>query len=108
MHVVLLRLALALYSVGFAHSVLTALHKKQTLFRAALLSVSVGFALHVASIVLRALEVRYLPLTQQYEQFSFFGALAALGFLIAYAKYHIAPLSVFAFHLIFLLPFVAN
>ena len=108
MHVVLLRLALGLYFVGFAHSVLTALRKKQTLFRPALIAVSCGFVLHVASIVFRAVEVRYLPLTQQYEAFSFFGALAALGFLIAYVKYRIAPLSVFAFPLIFVMTFVAN
>src|SRR5438477_9092896 len=108
MHVDLLRLALGLYFVGFAHSVLTALQKKQTLFKPALAAVSIGFALHVVSIVLRAMEVRYLPLTQQYEAFSFFGALATLGFLIAYAKYRIAPLSVFAFPLIFIMTFVAN
>ena len=108
MHVDLLRLALGLYFVGFAHSVLTALNKKQTMFRPALAAVSAGFVLHVASIVLRAMDVRYLPLTQRYEAFSFFGALAALGFLIAYAKYRIAPLSVFAFPLIFIMTFVAN
>jgi len=108
MHVALLRLALGLYSVGFAHSVLTALQKKQTLFRPALACVSAGFVLHVVSIISRAMEVRYLPLTQQYEAFSFFGALATLGFLIAYAKYRIAPLSIFAFPLIFIMTFVAN
>ena len=108
MHVVLLRLALSLYFVGFAHSVLTALRKTQTFFRPALAAVSAGFVLHVASIVLRAMDVHYLPLTQQYEAFSFFGALATLGFLIAYAKYRIAPLSVFAFPLIFIMTFVAN
>src|SRR5439155_17157405 len=42
------------------------------------------------------------------EGFSFFGALATLGVLIAYAKYRIAPLSVFAFPLIFFMTFVAN
>src|SRR5437867_11778637 len=108
MHVVLLRLALGLYSVGFAHSVLTALHKKQKLFRPALVCVSVGFLLHILSIIYRAMEVHYLPLTQQYEAFSFFGALAALGVLIAYAKYRIASLSVFAFPLIFIMTFIAN
>jgi len=108
MHVVLLRLALGLYSFGFAHSVLTALKKKQTFFQPALAAVFAGFILHVASIALRALDVRYLPLTQQYEAFSFFGALTTLGFLIAYAKYRIAPLSVFAFPLIFIMTFVAN
>jgi len=108
MHVALLRLALGLYCVGFAHSVLTALHKKQTLFKPALVAVSVGFVLHVTSIILRAMEVQYLPLTQRYEAFSFFGALVTLGFLIAYAKYRIAPLSVFVFPLIFIMTFVAN
>src|SRR5262245_36111168 len=108
MHVVLLRLALGLYSVGFAHSVLTALQKKQTLFKPALASVFLGFLLHVASIVSLAWEVQYLPLTQQYEAFSFFGALATLCFLVAYARYKIAPLSVFAFPLIFIMTFVAN
>jgi cytochrome c-type biogenesis protein CcsB len=108
MHVVLLRLALGLYFVGFVHAVLTVLNRKQTLFRPALGAVSAGFVLHVASISMRAMEVHYLPLTQQYEAFSFFGALAALGFLIAYAKYRIAPLSVFAFPLIFVMTFIAN
>ena len=108
MHDVLLRLALGLYFVGFAHAVLTALNKKQTLFRPALAAVTAGLVLHVLSIALRAMEVRYLPLTQQYEAFSFFGALAALGFLIAYAKYRIAPLSVFAFPLIFIMTFISN
>jgi cytochrome c-type biogenesis protein CcsB len=108
MHVVLLRLALALYSVGLAHSILTALKKKQTFFKPALFAVLAGFLLQVTSIILRATEVHYLPLTQQYEAFSFFGALATLSFLIAYVKYRIAPLSVFAFPLIFLMTFVAN
>lgn len=108
MHVVLLRLALGLYSVGFVHAALTAFNRKQTFFRPALIAVFTGFALHVVSIVLRAMEVRYLPITQRYEAFSFFAALAALGFLIAYWKYRIAPLSVFAFPLIFIMTFIAN
>src|SRR5688572_2711668 len=108
MHVILLRLALGLYLVGFVHAVLTTLNKKQTLFRPALAAVFAGFLLHTASIVLSAMEVRSLPLTQRYESFSLFGALAALSFLITYAKYRIAPLSVFAFPVIFLMTFLAN
>src|SRR5690349_11211529 len=92
MYIALLRLALALYSVGLAHSVLTALNKKQTLFKPALYAVMGGFVFQVSSIILRASEVHYLPLTQRYEAFSFFGALATLSFLIAHAKYRIAPL----------------
>jgi len=108
MYVVLLRLALGLYSVGLLHSVLTVLNKKHTIFKPALAAVTAGFALHAASIILRGMEVQYLPITQRYEAFSFFGALAALGFLIAYAKYRISPLSVFVFPLIFVMTFIAN
>ena len=96
------------YNSGLVHSVLTTLNKKQTFFKPALVAVTAGFVLHVIAIVLRAMEVQYLPLTQRYEAFSFFGALAALGFLIAYAKYRIAPLSVFAFPVIFIMTFIAN
>jgi cytochrome c-type biogenesis protein CcsB len=108
MHDVLLRLALGLYFVGFVHAVVTVLNKKETLFRPALAAVTAGLLLHTISIVQEAVAVRHLPLTQQYEAFSFFGALAALGFLIAFAKYRIAPLSVFAFPLIFVMTFIAN
>jgi cytochrome c-type biogenesis protein CcsB len=94
--------------VGLVHSVLSTLNKKQTFFKPALAAVLTGLVLHIAAIILRAMEVQYLPLTQRYEAFSFFGALATLGFLIAYAKYRIAPLSVFAFPVIFLMTFVAN
>src|SRR5436853_54049 len=51
MHVMLLRLALALYSVGFAHAVLTALNKKQTLFRPALAALFIAFAAAVMYLI---------------------------------------------------------
>jgi cytochrome c-type biogenesis protein CcsB len=108
MHVVLLRLALGLYSLGLVHSVLTVFNKKQTFFRPALMSVLAGLLCHIAAIVFRAVELQYIPLTQRSEAFSFFAAMATLGFLIAYAKYRIAPLSVFAFPVIFIMMFIAN
>ncbi len=108
MYVVLLRLALGLYSVGLLHSVLTVLNKKHMFFRPALGAVIAGFVCHVLSIVLRGMEAQYLPITQRYEAFSFYGALVAAGFLIAYAKYRISPLSVFVFPLIFVMTFIAN
>jgi cytochrome c-type biogenesis protein CcsB len=107
MHILLLRLALSLYLLGFVHAVLTTLKRKQTFFRPALIAVFIGFLLHATSIILSGMEARDLPLTQRYESFSFFAAVAALGFLITYAKYRIAPLSVFAFPVIFLMTFLA-
>ena len=108
MHVVLLRVALALYSVGLLHSVLTVLNRKYSLFHLSLVSMIGGFICHSASIILRAVELQYMPLTQRHEAFSFFAALGVLGFLIAYAKYRIDSLSVFVFPLIFIVTFIAN
>ncbi len=108
MHVVLLRAALALYSVGLLHSVLTILNRKHTLFRVSLFSIIAGFICHTTSIVVRAMELQYMPLTQRPDAVSFFAALGALGFLVAYAKYRITSLSVFVFPVIFILTFIAN
>jgi cytochrome c-type biogenesis protein CcsB len=108
MHVQLLRLALALYSVGLVHSVLTVLRKKQTLFTPAVVATLVGFVCHAISIVLRAYELKTLALAQRYESFSLFAAVAVLAFLLVYRKYKIASLGVFAFPAIFLMTFIAN
>src|SRR3954467_6630543 len=64
MYVILLRLALALYSVGLLHSILTVFNRKPVLFKPAFVAVSAGLVCHTASIILRGIEVHYLPLTQ--------------------------------------------
>jgi len=108
MHVLLLRLALGLYSVGLAHSILSILKKKQTFFGPAAIAALIGFVLHAASIGLRWYELQYIPLTQRYESFSFVAAVAVLGFFLAYLKYRITSLGVFAFPAIFIMTFMAN
>ena len=103
MHVVLLRLALALYSVGFAHSVLTALHKSKHCFRR--LWPRFRWALRcVASIVLRARGLSSADATIQ----ALFSSSAHWRLWVSdrlRSAYRIAPLSVFAFPLIFLMTF---
>ena len=108
MHVLLLRLALGLYSVGLVHSILSVFKKKQTFFKPALAAVITGFGCHILAIIFRAVDVQYLPLTQKFESFSFFAAVAVLGFLLAYWKYRISSLAVFAFPAIFIMTFIAN
>ena len=108
MHVWLLRLALALYSVGLVHSILTALKRKQTLFGPAVVAAVIGFGCHAASIVLRAWELQTVALAQRYESFSLFAATAVLAFLLVYWRYKITTLGVFAFPAIFVMTFVAN
>jgi cytochrome c-type biogenesis protein CcsB len=104
MHVQLLRLALGLYSVGLVYSVLTALRRKQTLFKPAVAATVAGFVCHAASILLRAYELKSFA----YESFSLFAALAVLAFLLAYWKYRIESLAFFSFPAIFVMTFVAN
>lgn len=108
MHGVLLKLALALYSVGLLHSVLTVLRKKQTIFKPAVIATLIGFGCHAASIITRVYERQTFPLSQRYESFSFFAALAVLAFLLVYWRYRISSLGIFAFPAIFVMTFVAN
>src|SRR5262249_23262710 len=108
MHVLLLRLALGLYGVGLLHSVLTVLREKQTFFKPAAIAVLIGFILHATSIAMRGFELLSIPLTQTYEGFSFFAAVVVLAFFLAYSKYRIASLGVFAFPVIFIMTFMAN
>jgi cytochrome c-type biogenesis protein CcsB len=108
MHVVLLRVALALYALGLVHSVVTVLGRRYRFFRPGLYAVVGAFACQVVSIVLRAQELNTMPLTQRYEAFSFFAAVGALGYLVAYGRYRIASLSVFVFPVLFVLTFLAN
>jgi cytochrome c-type biogenesis protein CcsB len=108
MHVQLLRLALALYSVGLVHSVLTVLRRKQTLFKPAVVATLLGFACHATSIALRARDLQSLPITQVADSTSVFAALAVLAFLLVYWKYRISSLDVFAFPAIFVMTFIAN
>jgi cytochrome c-type biogenesis protein CcsB len=108
MHGQLLELALGLYSVGLLHSILTVLRKKQTLFRPAVVAMLVGFASHAASIAIRAYELQAFTLSQRYESFSLFAALAVLAFLLVYWKYKIASLGIFCFPAIFVMTFIAN
>lgn len=106
MHSVLLQAALALYSIGFVHAVLTVVRKRPVFQTTALLSMATGLALHVASIFVRTAELQYIPLTQRTDAFSFCAAVTVLGFFVAYARYRIEPMGVFIFPLVFLTTFI--
>jgi len=104
----LLRLALGLYFVGLMHSVLTVLRKKETFFTPAAAAMIAGFLAHAASIGILAFQLRSFPMTNVYESFSFFAALAVPVFFIVCRKYRMPSLGVFMFPMIFLMAFMAN
>jgi cytochrome c-type biogenesis protein CcsB len=107
MHVQLLGLALGLYSVGLAHSVLTILRKKQTLYTPAVVAMVLGFVSHVASMILLAYESQSIPLGQRYNTFSLIAAVAVLAFLLVHWRYKIYTLGIFAFPAIWVMTFMA-
>jgi len=104
----LLRLALGLYFLGFVHSVLTIIRKKETFLVPAAIAMAAGFICQAASIGIQAYGIQSFPLTRLSESFSFFAALAVPVFFTVYWKYRIPSLSVFAFPMIFLMAFMAN
>jgi len=104
----LLRLALGLYFLGLVHSVLSVFRKKETFFIPASIAMIAGFICHATSIGMKAYALHTLPMTQLYEGFSFFAALAVPVVFIVYWKYRIPSLGVFAFPMIFLMTFMAN
>ena len=104
----LLRLALGLYFLGLTHSVLTVLRKKETFFKPAAAAMAAGFFCHAASIGIHAYQLQSFPMTNVYESFSFFAALAVPVFFVVYRKYRMPSLGVFMFPMIFLMTFMAN
>jgi cytochrome c-type biogenesis protein CcsB len=104
----LLRLALGLYFLGLVHSVVTVIRRKETFFKPAAAAMIAGFICQAISITMKAVEIHSFPITRLSESFSFFAALAVIGFFIVYAKYRIPSLGVFAFPMIFLMSFMAN
>jgi cytochrome c-type biogenesis protein CcsB len=108
MSVILLRLTIALYSIGLLHSFLTIITRKKTLFRVALFGIGSGFLSHGLSILYAWIEGGHPPISNTHEALSFFAFVIVLAFLISYARYRLDSLSVFVFPLVFILTLAAN
>ncbi len=106
--VLLLRGALILYSLGLWHSLVTVVKRRQEMFRAALLSISVGALLHLTSIVLFGISMQRLPVYTLHEMASLIGFLVTCTFLLVYWRFKYESLAVFVFPTVFLLTLVGN
>src|SRR5262245_36422639 len=95
--------ALALYSVGLAHAILTVVQRREKLFRFALAAVSLGAVFHLVSLVEEGLAVNHYPITTLSESASLASFLLAVMFLLVQWKYRFESLSVLVFPLIFVL-----
>ncbi len=107
MQLLWLRVALALYSLGLLHSILTVVGRKQRVFRVALGAISLGAVFHLVALVEDGLTTRHFPVTTLQEATSLAAFLLASSFLLVYWRYRFRSISVFVFPLIFVLTFAA-
>ena len=108
MSTVWMRVAVALYSIGLLHAILTVLRHRLPLFRVALGTFSVGVVIHAVSLVEATVRMRSLPLHNFFESASLCAFLIAVLFLFVYWRYRIESLGVFLFPLVFLMALVGS
>ena len=101
--VVWARLAVALYSLGLVHALLTALRRRTSIFPVALGAFYTGVILQLVSIVEEAVATGHFPANDFYQSVTLCAFLIALLFLFVYWRYRFESLSVFIFPLVFVL-----
>ncbi len=98
-----LRVALALYSFGLAHALLTLATRRGRLFAHAVAAVSIGAVFHFVSIVESGVEAAHFPATNFHESASLLAFAVTCAYLLAHWRYRFEALGLFVFPLIFML-----
>jgi ABC-type uncharacterized transport system permease subunit len=106
--VIWLRVAVALYSIGLVHSILTLVRRREHLFRVALGAFAAGAVFHFVSIVEEGIINNRWPIANFYETLSMCAFLFALLYLGVHWRYKLESLSVFTFPLVFVMALVAT
>jgi ABC-type uncharacterized transport system permease subunit len=101
-----LRVAVALYSFGLAHAILTVLHKHSRIFPVALGAFCVGVVLHMVALVELTVALGHLPLDNFLESMSVCAFLIAVLFLSVYWRYQFTGLTVVLFPLVFVMALI--
>lgn len=102
-----LKVALALYSLGLLHAILTVVKRRERLFRVGWGALSLGIVFHLVALVEDGLAAQHFPVTSLAEAASFFAFLLAGAFLLVYWRYKFQSISVFVFPLVFVLTLTA-
>jgi ABC-type uncharacterized transport system permease subunit len=108
MSVIWLRVAVALYSLGLLHAILTLVRRREHLFRVALAAFSIGAVFHFVSIIEEGLRNNRCPIGNFYETLSMCAFLIVLLYLFVHLRYKLESLSVFIFPLVFVMALVAT
>lgn len=103
-----LPLTMVLYTLGLMHSILGFYRKRHGFVNVALGLVACGFASHTLFLVLLALKVRHLPITNLSESLSFFAWCITVTFIVAHLRYRINVLGAFVLPLVSLLMIVSE
>ena len=106
--VIWLRVAVALYSVGLIHAILTLVRRREHLFRVALGAFGLASVFHFVSIVNEGLLQNRCPITNIYETISMCAFLIAILYLFAHWRYKLESLSAFIFPLVFVMALVST
>ena len=99
--------ALALYSLGLLHAVLTVVGRREKVFRIALSAIGLGAVFHLVSLVEDGMALQHFPITTLQEAASLAAFLLAAAFLLVYWRYRYHSISVFVFPLVFVLTMTA-
>lgn len=107
METLLVWLALAFYGVGILLILPSVTRRRLSLSPAALASLGSGLFLHAAALIVRAIEISRLPVTDVRSSLSFFSFLATLAFFFVYLRYRITSLGIFMLPLVFVLTLIS-
>jgi ABC-type uncharacterized transport system permease subunit len=102
-----LRAALALYAIGFFHSLFIAIRKNSTLFRPALITFSAGLVLHLVALVEAGVEQQTWFPAGFANSVSLWAFLMGAVFLGSWLRYRADSLGVLFFPIVFSLTAVA-
>ena len=103
-----LRVALALYSVGLWHALVTVVQQRPKTFLAALTSISVGLFFHAVSIGAEIWQTGSPPVGSVYEMASLTAFLITAVFLWVHWRFRYESVAVFVFPIVFLLTLVGS
>src|SRR2546423_2575303 len=103
MSVVWLRVAVAFYSLGLLHTILTLVRRREHLFRVALGAFGLGSVFHFVSIIEGGIVNNRCPITNIFETLSMCAFLIVALYLFVHWRYKLESLSVFIFPLVFVM-----
>jgi cytochrome c-type biogenesis protein CcsB len=107
MHVALLWAGLALYGLGTLLLIPSVVNRRPAISTASLAALGLGLLAHSGAIVIEAVQIHRLPVTDVRSALSFYAFLLTLAFFFLYLRYRITSLGLFMLPFVFVLTLIA-